>query len=85
MQTELERELSDVLAAYLSQWKTLSDCALLLAGVDWDDPRLDAESGAALGGLELLAHEVLEGMRDEADFARAASDFALRSAGAARA
>lgn len=64
----MKRELVDLLKAYLMGWKTVFDCAKWLAGVDWSDPDQDADTMNEIGLMELLATEVLEGLRPETDF-----------------
>ena len=68
-------ELLDLTKAYLTGWKTIRDLAEWLSGINWDDPDLDPDSISWVGRLELLATEVLEGLRAEADFWKEASDF----------
>ena len=75
MNEELRDDLSDTLTAYLAGWKTLLDCYVWLASVDWDDPTLEADGQKTLGTFELLSTDVLEGFRDEVEFAQEASDF----------
>lgn len=81
MNEELKQELTDVLTAYLADWKTLLDCYMWLASVDWDDPTLDPNCQEVLGLFELLSTEVLEGFRDEIEFAQEASDFVASATG----
>ena len=81
MDKELKKELSEILAAYLSGWKTLFDCYVWLASVDWDDPTLDSDGQKVLGLFELISTDVLEGFRDEIEFAREASDFVAKATG----
>lgn len=64
----MRRQLVDLLAAYLMGWKALHDLAEWLAGIDWNDPNLDLETRQLIGRFELLATEVLEGQRLEAEF-----------------
>ena len=71
----MRRELVNLLEAYLLGWKTIYDCSEWLASIDWDDPGLDPESLEMAGLLELLATEVAEGLRPEADFWREAAKF----------
>ena len=78
MNEELKKELADILTAYLSGWKTLSDCYMWLASVDWDDPELDSDGQKVLGLFELLSTDVLEGFREEIEFASEASDFVAK-------
>ncbi len=78
MDNELKRELSEILAAYLSGWKTIGDLYEWLAGVNWDEGNLDDESQQVLGSFELLAIEVLEGIREEEELLQEASDFVAR-------
>jgi hypothetical protein len=68
-------ELRDLLTAYLAGWKSIIDCAEWLASLRWDDPGLDAQTRAVAGSLELVATEVMEGIRPESDFWREAADY----------
>ena len=81
MDKELKKELSEVLTAYLSGWKTVSDLYEWLAGVNWDVGSLDADSQQVLGIFELLVTDVFEGFRDEIEFAQEASDFVAKATG----
>ena len=81
MNEELSRELADILTAYLAGWKTLFDCYVWLASVDWDDPVLDSDGQKILGLFELLSTDVLEGFRDETEFAQEASNFVAGATG----
>ncbi len=74
----MRTELLDLSTAYLLGWKTIYDCAEWLAGIDWDDPGLDPKSLKSAGLLELLATEVAEGLRPEADFRQEAANFVAR-------
>lgn len=65
----MKRELTDLLIAYLAGWKTVLDINEWLAGVDWNDPAIGPENQGILGNLELLATEVIEGLRGEFEFA----------------
>ena len=71
----MDREFADLLTSYLMRWKTLYDCEEWLAGIDWENPDLDSESLKVAGLLELLATEVAEGLRSEADFRSEAARF----------
>lgn len=81
MNAAISGELSDVLTAYLSGWKSLGDFCEWLAGVDWDDPSFDADSQSVVGLFELLATDVMEGIRPETEFAQEASDFVAAATG----
>jgi len=74
----MRTELVDLSTAYLMGWKTIYDCAEWLVGIDWDDPGLDPETLNLAGRLELLATEVLEGLRPEAEFWQEAAEFVSR-------
>ena len=74
----MRTELANLSTAYLMGWKTIRDCAEWLAGIDWDDPSLDSESLNFVGRLELLATEVLEGLRPESDFWQESAEFVAR-------
>lgn len=81
MNAAISGELSDVLTAYLSGWKSLGDFCEWLAGVDWDDPSFDSDSQSVVGLFELLATDVMEGIRPETEFAQEASDFVAATTG----
>lgn len=81
MNAAISGELADVLTAYLSGRKSLSDICEWLAGVDWDDPSFDADSQSVVGLFELLATDVMEGIRPETEFAQEASDFVAAATG----
>lgn len=65
----MREELIDLLTSYLLNWKTIEDCAAWFASVSWDGASLIDAYRKSIGLLELLATEVLEGMRPESDFA----------------
>jgi len=69
----MNSELLDLSKAYLMGWRTIRDIDEWLAGIDWENPDLDPESLELAGRLELLATEVLEGLRPENDFWQEAS------------
>jgi len=71
-------ELVELSTAYLMGWKTIRGCAEWLASIDWSDPSLDPKSASVAGRLELLATEVLEGLRPEAEFWQDAAEFVAR-------
>lgn len=75
----MRAELVDLLAAYLSGWKTLRDCAEWLAGINWDDPKFDPRDRNLAGRLELLVTEVAEGLRPVADFDEEAATIVARN------
>ena len=58
-------ELRSLLSAYLKGRKSMRDLAAWLATVDWDSPEVSGELRAAIGRIELLVTETLEGLRDE--------------------
>ena len=74
----IRNELIDLSTAYLMGWKTITECAEWLASVDWNDTVLDQATRQVVGRLELFTTEVLEGVRPETDFSRAASEFVAR-------
>ena len=78
MDNELKRELTEILAAYLSGSKTAGDLCEWLAGVDWNEGSLDEEARQVLGIFELLTTEVLEGLRQEKELNQEASDFVAK-------
>ena len=67
------KELSDILISYLMGWKSIGDCVEWVSSIDWNT-KMDSSTQEALGRIELLATEVLEGLRPEEDFWRAASE-----------
>ena len=74
----MRTELVNLSTAYLMGWKTIGDFAEWLAGIDWDAPILDVEAQTLFGRFELLATEVLEGLRPEAEFWQEAAEFVAR-------
>lgn len=70
----MDREFIDLIGDYLAGRKSTTDCREWLAGIDWYAPDLSAEDKEVLGLLELLAIEVLEGMRPEVEFRQEAAD-----------
>jgi hypothetical protein len=74
----MRAELLNLAKAYLMGWKSVRDCAEWLSSVDWNDPNLDEQSQKAIGLLELLVTEVLEGRRSEADLRQEASTLVAR-------
>ena len=77
----MNKELVNLLTAYLAGWKTIFDCAEWLAGVDWNEPDLSPENRGLLGRLELLATEVIEGLRTEDEFSQEAADIVVKATG----
>lgn len=77
MNAAISGELSDALTAYLSERKSLSDICEWLASVDWNDPSFDSDSQSVVGLFELLATDVMAGIRPETEFAQEASDFVV--------
>ena len=73
-------ELRDLLSAYLKGRKSLRDMAAWLATVDWDAPEARGELGAAIGRIELLVTEALEGLRGEEEL-RGGARLTLRETG----
>ncbi len=74
-------ELLILLQGYLTSGKSLVECSEWLAGVDWDDPELNAAEREILGTLELLITEKSEGMREESDFHEDTTRFVADQAG----
>ena len=70
----MRTQLIELLTAYLSGWKSLSDCVEWLASLSWDDPDIDRQFRTLAGQLELLATEVVEGLRPETEFIDKVSD-----------
>ena len=56
----------------------MRDCDEWLAGIDWDDPKLDTETSNLVGRLELFTTEGLEGLRPEVEFWQEAAKFVAR-------
>ena len=69
------KELAQILTDYLKGAKGLDDCAEWLAGVDWDNSALTDKEIEALGLFEALVTEVGEGLRDEKELRKEASQF----------
>ncbi|MDA1036518.1 MAG: hypothetical protein O3B65_06530 [Chloroflexi bacterium] len=80
----MKKELIDLLSAYLDDGLSLVDSAEWLAGVSWDRPGPDLTIRTTLADLELLATDVLEGLRPEQEFREAASVVVAREAGVLR-
>ncbi|MFO7996183.1 MAG: hypothetical protein R6U93_03415 [Dehalococcoidia bacterium] len=76
----MQRELADLLTAYLMGWKNVRDCAEWLSGIDWDT-NPDRRTRQLVGGIELLTTEVLEGLRPEAEFWQEAAKFVASETG----
>lgn len=69
-------ELVVMLGEYLQRQITLDECYEWISGVSWDDELAnDPDLKTALGRLELLAIEFLEGLRPESEFELAAREF----------
>ncbi len=69
-------ELVVMLGEYLQRQITLGECYEWISGVSWDDELAnDPDLKTALGRLELLAIEFLEGLRPESEFELAAREF----------
>lgn len=71
----MREELIVMLGEYLQGKITLGECYGWIAGVSWDDEldnNLDLKT--ALGRLELLSIEFLEGLRPESEFEFAARE-----------
>jgi hypothetical protein len=66
----MRQELVDLLTLYVEGEKSLDDCYEWFSGLDWEDGELATDPGLrrAIGRLELLATEAVEGLRAEADF-----------------
>jgi hypothetical protein len=77
----MQTELVNLSTAYLMGWKTIQDYAEWLAGIEWDDPNLDPEILNFVGRMELLATEILEGLRPEAEFWQEVAEFVARETG----
>jgi len=76
----MRRQLADVLTSYLSGWRNVRDCAEWLSAIDWGTD-LDPGTRALVGRMELLATEVLEGLRSEAEFWQEAADLVFDESG----
>jgi len=77
----MNAEVTNLLTAYLMGWKSIRDCAEWISGIDWDDSTLEAETKAAIGRMELLSTEVLEGLRPEAEFWKEAAELVASATG----
>lgn len=77
----MRNELIDLLTGYLAGWKSVADCADWLAGFPWDDPAIDRGSREIASRLELLATEVVEGLRAVTDFWQEASSIVSAETG----
>jgi hypothetical protein len=75
----MSEELNDLLISYFMRWKSVGDCAEWLAAVDWENAQVGPESMAEVGRLELIATEVLEGLRPEGQFWQEAAEVVARS------
>lgn len=64
----MKKELIDLLTSYLYGWKTLYDCAEWLASINWDNLKLDSDALELVGSVELIASEVIEGLRPQSEF-----------------
>ena len=64
------QDMLNVLESYLLGWMSLDDCYEWLAGISWDDPNVtdDPQFKDALGRMELLATEAVEGLRPTSEF-----------------
>jgi len=72
----MREELVVMLGKYLQRQITLGECYGWISGVSWDDELdNDPDLKTALGRLELLSIEFLEGLRPESDFELAAREF----------
>ena len=72
----IREELVVMLRKYLQGQTTLGECYGWISGVSWDDELAnDPGLKTALGRLELLSTEFLEGLRSESEFELAARDF----------
>lgn len=78
----MRNELRSLLSAYLKGRKSMRDLAAWLATVDWDAPEVKGDLGAAIGRIELLVTEALEGLRGEEEL-RGGARLTLRETGAA--
>ena len=74
--TIMREELDVMLGEYLQGQITLGECYAWISGVSWDDDLdNDPDLKTALGHLELLSIEFLEGLRPESEFELAAREF----------
>lgn len=72
----MREELVVMLGQYLQGQTTLGECYGWISGVSWDDELAnDLDLKTALGRLELLSIEFLEGQRPESEFELAAREF----------
>ncbi|GEM_PF-5002795 len=75
----LDKELVDVIVAYLDRKVTCSDLNEWLVSIDLDQPLLSSENKEAIGILRLLCIEVEEGIRAEEDVRQEALDLLSES------
>ncbi len=72
----MREELVVMLGEYLQGQITPGECYGWISGVSWDDELdNDPDLKTALGRLELLSIEFLEGLRPESEFRLAAREF----------
>ena len=72
----MREELVVMLGKYLQEQITLGECYGWISGVVWDEELAnDPDLKTALGRLELLSIEFLEGLRPESEFEIAAREF----------
>ncbi len=69
---KLKQKIVDMASSYLFGWYCLQPFLEELVSVSWDDESMDDEAKELESGLELMATEVLEGLRPEIDFWREA-------------
>ncbi len=58
--------------------KNVADFSQWLSSINWDEGQLDDDTQGLLGPLELLATEVLEGLRPEAEFSQQISTLLIK-------
>ena len=72
----MREEFVVMLGKYLQGQITLGECYEWISGVSWNDELdNDLDLKTALGRLELLSIEFLEGLRPESEFRLAAREF----------
>lgn len=70
----LENNLSNLLSSYLLGQKSLLECAEWFSTIDWGSIDVESELARKLGKLQVICTEVSEGLRQEAEFLKVASE-----------
>jgi len=72
--TALENNLSNLLSSYLLGQKSLLECVEWFSTIDWGNINVESETARKLGKLQVVCTEVSEGLRQEAEFLKEASE-----------